>query len=282
MKTMVYAGLAGDRNDRGMRGAAALGLAIAGAVGLREHRLAAPAPLVEGGWAEQLAAARPTLGRLATAVADEIRAGRRPLLTLSRCAASLATLPIVARAFPDAAILWFDAHGDCNVPDEERARYLGGMVLTGAAGEWRTGLGAGLDLANVILVGARDLDPPERARVASGAIRLVPVGPDLPARLKAAVAGRPVYIHLDCDVLSAGLVATEYQSPDGLSFADLARAFSALASADLIGLEIAEFEERWPDGRSSPPDDLIAAIQPAIEALKRERGPALGSASPPI
>jgi arginase family enzyme len=203
-------------------------------------------------------------------VSEEANAGGRLLLTMSRCSAGLATLPVIARCHPDAAVVWFDAHGDCNVPsgtDEDAARYLGGMVLSGAAGEWETGLGVGLDLANVVLVGARDLDPPERRRVESGAIALVPGGPDLARRLKAAVDGRPVYIHLDCDVLDAGLVATEYQCAGGLSFAELGEAFASLVAGDVIGLEVAEFEDRWPDGRPNPPDALLSAIRPVIDAL---------------
>jgi arginase len=83
-------------------------------------------------------------------------------------------------------------------------------------GEWETGLGRGLALANVILVGARDLDPPEQARIDSGQIRLVPVGEGLGARLTQALGGRRVYVHLDCDVMDEGLVATKYQVSDGL------------------------------------------------------------------
>ena len=170
--------------------------------------------------------------------------------------------------------MWFDAHGDCNVPterDADDARYLGGMVISGAAGEWDTGLGEGLDLANVILVGARELDAPEQARVDRGQIRLVPVGPGLAGRLKAAVGRRRVYIHLDCDVLSAGLLATEYQCPDGLSFDDLREAFAALAECDVLGLEIAEFEDCWPDGRENQPDALLSALSPLIESLRTSR-----------
>lgn len=99
------------------------------------------------------------------------------------------------------------------------------VSATGAAGEWNTGFGHGIDLANVILVGARDLDPPEQERIDAGQIALVPVDPDLGRRLVQAIGGRPVYIQLDCDFLDAGLLATEYQSPNGLSYADLREAF---------------------------------------------------------
>jgi arginase len=274
MNVTIYAGPAGDRNERGMRGASVLGARVASALGVGAHVVASPVPIVEGGWREQLRRASASLRLLAQRLAERLKAGDRTVVTMGRCAAGLATLPPIVRRFPDAAIVWLDAHGDCNVPTGDQtseARYLGGMVLSGAAGEWETGLGAGLDLANVILVGARDLDPPERARVDCGRLELVPVGPDLGRRLRRAVGGRRVYIHLDCDVMSAGLLATEYQSPDGLSFDDLREAFSALAECDVVGLEIAEYEDCWPDGRANPPEALLSAIRPAIESLKTSR-----------
>ena len=53
------------------------------------------------------------------------------------------------------------------------------MVLTGAAVLWETALGSSLELSNVILVGARDLDPPERDLICPGKITLVPPGESL-------------------------------------------------------------------------------------------------------
>lgn len=147
-------------------------------------------------------------------------------------------------------------------------RYLGGMVLTGAAGEWPTGLGNDLDLANVVLVGGRDFDLPEQARITSGLIAHVGIGPDLPRRLTDAIGGRPIYIHLDCDVLDAGLLATEYQSPGGLTFAGLAAAFDVLAQHDVVGLEIAEYETCWPDGRPNDSSELVRAIEPVLLKLR--------------
>jgi arginase len=250
----------------------ALGRSLAKVMGTAGREVGSAVTPIPGGWAAQLAAACADLQRLAEALDSVFETGARPLTVAGRCAASLATLPVVARRHPGAAIVWFDAHGDCNVPTARGGsefKYLGGMVLTGAAGEWETGLGRGLGLDQVVLVGSRDLDPPERALIDSGAIALVAPGPDLPARLRAAVGGRAVYIHLDCDVLDAGLLATEYQVPGGLSFADLSAAFDLLAQGPVLGLEIAEFEAAWPDGRPNPPDRLIEALGPFLSALRR-------------
>ncbi|WP_444847916.1 arginase family protein [Duganella caerulea] len=59
----------------------------------------------------------------------------------SRCAASLATLPVVARHRPDACVVWFDAHADLNTPSTTDSGYLGGMVA--GAVDRRPGPGAG-------------------------------------------------------------------------------------------------------------------------------------------
>lgn len=91
-------------------------------------------------------------------------------------------------------------------------------------------------------------------------IRLIEVGPALPERLRQAIAGRDVYIHIDCDVLEPGLVPTEYAVANGLSFADLHAACAVLAESKIIGVELTEFQERWTDGRPADAGPLVAAI----------------------
>lgn len=283
MEISAYAGNAGDRNARGMRGAIELGAAIADQYSLTVRRVGEARGPIGGGWMEQLDAAMPNLQQLSRDTAERLENGDGGILsTMGRCAASIATLPLVARRFPEAAIVWFDAHGDCNVPFSGRANdmsYLGGMVLTGAAGEWDTGLGDGLDLGNVILVGARDLDPPEQTRIELGQIEFVSVGKALGSRLREALRGRRAYIHLDCDVMNEGLLATEYQVSGGLHWSDLREAFEVLALHDPIGLEIAECEDSWPDGEPNDMSDLLLAVRPVLAALQARQSHASQSAT---
>jgi arginase family enzyme len=171
-------------------------------------------------------------------------------------------VPVVALRRPDACIVWLDAHGDCNVPTSRAEPYLGGMVITGAAGLWDTGLGGGLDIGKVILVGARDLDPDERALISAGKLQWLEVGPDLPARLRTAIAGRATYVHLDCDVMEPGIVPTEYEVAGGLTLADLRGVAEVVAENEVVGIEIAEFEAQWRDGRPGAPGPLIEALSP--------------------
>ncbi|HMA50667.1 MAG TPA: arginase family protein, partial [Magnetospirillaceae bacterium] len=197
----LFAGRAGDRNDRAIPGAKKVAEALSAATGLPLGTVGTPQPPLAAGWEIELEAARPGLLELQRRLAAHFAAGARPLTAMGRCASGLGTLPAVAAAHPEAAIVWFDAHGDCNAPRFTTSGYLGGMILTGAAGRWETGLGAGLDLAQMVLVGARDLDPCEKDLIESGTIQLVEAGPGLAERLRGAVAGRKAYVHLDCDVL---------------------------------------------------------------------------------
>jgi arginase family enzyme len=264
----VYQGRAGDRNERALAGSVLLGDAIAAHFELVQHLIGRPQPPLQLRWDAELAAARADLGRLAHAYQQLFAEQRRPVAVIGRCAAALATLPVVARHRPQACIVWFDAHADSNTPTSTANPYLGGMVLSAAAGLWDSGLGAGLDLANVVLVGSRDIDPDEQQLIDSGKLRLVEIGTDLPQRLHAAVAGRAAYVHVDCDVLEPGIVPTEYLSPGGLTLQELHAALAVLAGQELIGLEIAEFEASWPEATEPvAPQALVTALGPLLEIL---------------
>ena len=263
---IVYRGRAGDRNSRGTAGAQMLGALLARRYGLDTTFVSTPqAPLPTTAWNEQLAAARGDLHAFADALRESLSHGQRSIAAMGRCAAGLATIPVIAERFPDACIVWFDAHGDSNLPSSNAVPYLGGMVITGAAGHWDSGLGAGLQLSNVVLVGARDLDPHEKELIAGGQLKVVEAGPNIAARLAAAVGARDVYVHLDCDVLEPGIVPIEYQVSGGLSLDDLRACATVLAKRKVVGIEIAEFESEWLDGRPASPDRLIEALSPLLD-----------------
>lgn len=238
----IFKGRVADRNPLGMLGSERLGQALAQRLGLTPTVLGTPAIPLAAQWDVELDAARPELKVLSQTLDQTFRQGYTPITTLGRCAASLATLPVVARHHPQALVVWFDAHADSNLPGNSASGYLGGLVLTGAAGLWPTGLPSGLALGNVVLVGARDIDPAEQTLIDDGRLRLVKPGSDLASRLAAAIGERPVYVHLDCDVLEPSIVPTEYLVDGGLTLADLQQAAAVLAKNEVIGLEISEFQ----------------------------------------
>jgi arginase len=91
-------------------------------------------------------------------------------------------------------------------------------------------------------------------------VALVPAGDGISERLAVAIAGRPVYLHIDCDVHDPGLFATDYVVPGGLDLDDLRACATAVAESEVIGIEVAEFEG---DGHATA-DDLVAMLDPIV------------------
>jgi len=260
MGLTTYVGPAGDHNDRAMAAVRIVGEAMARRLDVEPAVIGTPVPSDPQSWEVELERARGPLEDMAARLEAVMSAGQLPVSAITRCAVALATQPVIARHRPDAVVVWLDAHGDINVPSDTASGFLGGMALSGPLGWWDSGLGAGL--AHAVLVGARDLDPAEAEQVRSGRIELVEVGPGLGDRLAAAIAGRPVYFHLDCDVLEPGLFETDYQVPDGLSLEGLHDCAEAVAQNEVIGVEVGEFEG---EGRATA-DELIDALAPMLSS----------------
>ncbi|WBU37327.1 arginase family protein [Homoserinibacter sp. YIM 151385] len=254
------AGRIGDRNGRAMTASALLAEALGRRLATAPTTVGRPEPALAADWRVELDAAAPLLREVSARMREVLRRGERPVTALGRCAAAIATLPAVAQAEPDAVVVWFDAHADLNIPTSTPTGYLGGLALSAALGMWESGLGSGLSRHQAILVGARDLDPAELELTAVGGIQLVPVGDGMAERLGALVAGRPVYVHLDCDVLEPGLVPTEYRVDGGMRLEELRACAAALAAARVIGVEIAELE-------AEPGEDAMAAVR-VVDALE--------------
>lgn len=259
----VYQGPAGDHNDRAKSAVPALGAALEHRLRVSATVIGEPTPARPAGWETELRRARHSLAEMAAWVDTAMTAGRRPISAITRCAVALATQPVVLRHRPDTVVVWLDAHGDINTPDDTATGYLGGMALSGPLGWWDSGMGAGLPASQAILVGARDLDPAEVHRLDSGSVTLVTHGPHLGERLEEAIGGRPTYLHLDCDVLDPGLFTTDYSVPNGLGLADLHDCAVAAARGEVVGLELGEYEG---DGTADA-DDLVEAIAPLLDAL---------------
>lgn len=140
---------------------------------------------------------------VADVVADDVRAGGRPVVMSGDCTTSLATVTGLQRAGGDPAIVWFDGHGDVQTLETTASGYLGGMPLRILAGYRPELIGDDLGLRpiedeRVVLVDARDLDPPEAEFLTTSAIRRLDVD-DLVADL---LPAGPLYLHIDFDVVT--------------------------------------------------------------------------------
>ncbi|WP_431323222.1 arginase family protein [Rhizobium sp. YTU87027] len=119
----------------------------------------------------------------------------------------------------------------------------------------------------VVLVGQRDLDPYEVNLMAQHNIPHIRPKDDLPNELRSAIDGRPVYVHLDCDVLEPGIVPTDYTNAGGLSLDDLQLCCEVIAEHQIVGLEIAEFQNAWQAGGPPvSPSALLDALSPLLVA----------------
>jgi len=264
----VFQGRAGDHNDLAIPGAKSIADCLGAMLGVAPASVGRPEPALDLDWRTELDHAFHALCAMRDRFEAIFLRNEKPVSATSRCAVSLATLPVVVKYRPDACVVWFDAHADLNTPASTTSGYLGGLALSGPAGLWETGLGAGLALHDVVLVGQRDLDLFEVELIASAPVCHLPPCADLPDRLRRAIAGRPVYVHLDCDVLDPGIVPTDYVHPDGLTLDDLNDACRVLAESEVVGLEIAEFQNAWlVDGPAVSPEPLLKALWPLIGTL---------------
>jgi arginase len=261
----VFCGRAGDRNDLAMAGAEAIGATLRERSGVEPVVIGNPDAPLTLDWRAELDAALPHLRQLQARIDEVMARSAFSVAIMGRCSVAMATLPAVARHHPGVCVIWFDAHGDLNTPEASTTGYLGGLALAAPLGLWASGLGAGLGLDQIVLVGQRDLDPFEQALIDQHRIPHLAPGPDLAEALRAAIRGRPVYVHLDCDVLEPGIVPTDYMHPGGLSLADLHRCCEVIAEGQVVGLEIAEFQLSWtPAGPAASPGPLLDALGPLL------------------
>ena len=194
----------------------------------------------------------------------------RPLALLGECTLTPAVTAGLRDAHPDLVLVWLDAHGDLNTPETSPSGFLGGMpfaILLGWCHEplrVAAGLDPPLPEARAALVGARDLDPGERAAIARS--RLV-VADDVAGALAALPADAPIHVHLDGDVLDpADAPGVDFPAPGGWSTERLVAEVAALAATGrVVGVSVCcGNPRRDPDGRSARA--YARALQPLLAA----------------
>jgi len=146
-----------------------------------------------------------TLAMQTLAVASDLAA--RPLVLGGCCCSHVGAVEGLAARHGRVAVLWLDAHGDLNNPETSPSGNDWGMPL-------RMLLDRGtIAPADVVLWGARNLDPPEEEFIAAAGIG------DEPGALLDKGELEAVYVALDADVLDPGELAVFMPEPGGPSFA---------------------------------------------------------------
>jgi arginase len=206
-------------------------------------------------WARLTVLYRPVADAVARAVGD----GRRPVVLSGDCTTSLGIVAGLQHAGLDPGIVWFDAHGDVQTLETTASGYLGGLPLRLLAGYRPELIAGGLGLRpvpehQIVLVGARDLDPPEVTYLAGAAIGRVEVA----ALTSAGLPSGPLYVHLDLDVIDPAILpGLKYPAPGGAALADVAGALGRLlATGRVAAMGIAC---TW-----SPGHDAAARVAPLV------------------
>ena len=118
-----------------------------------------------------LPAIRATCERIAGLVGAALDDGRVPIVLGGDHSIALGTLGGLASRRGPGAVLWFDAHGDLNTPETTPSGNVHGMPLAAALGrggpefESASWTLPALQPERVAVIGARDLDPGERALI---------------------------------------------------------------------------------------------------------------------
>jgi arginase len=161
-------------------------------------------------WPEAATVAEDTLEEQIAATARVLP--QRPLVLGGCCCSHVGAVRELARRHGRIGVVWFDAHGDLNTPASSPSGNAWGMPLRM--------LVDGGDVApqDLILVGARNLDPPEEAFIADAGIRRQ-LGELPPA----------FYVAVDCDVVEPGELDVFMPEPDGIHLDELETLLAGLA-----------------------------------------------------
>jgi arginase len=233
-----------------------------GARGLLEHGFADR--LREAGWevgtveiaapddASKLDTVLAVARGIAAGVEGALAAGKFPLVVSGGCLASLGVVAGLQRREHEAAVVWIDAHGDCNTPDTSPSGYWDGMALAALLGaclpELREGVGAApLAPEAAIHLAGRAFDPLEAGNIERLGLACVSperiAGVETGERLRRTVAGRSLYLHVDVDGIDPrDAPAVGYPVADGAPLAALLGLREALPSATVMTLSALSFD----------------------------------------
>jgi len=208
------------------------GESMAGAAGL-------PLPYPETAVVEE-----ESLGDQTLALAAELP--ERPLVLGGCCCAHVGAVEGLAARHERLGLVWIDAHGDLNTPESSPTGNLWGMPL-------RMILDSGaVAPEDAILVGARNLDPPEVDHIAEIGLRTDP------GELDDVLAGTDgVYVAFDADSLEPIEISAFMPEPGGLTLDEAERLLRRVArQAPVLG---AGFTALLPDPANLEPVSRLSS-----------------------
>lgn len=142
----------------------------------------------------------------------------RPLVLGGCCCSHIGAVEGLAARQGRVSVVWLDAHGDLNTPESSPSGNQWGMPL-------RMLIDSGaIEVHDVALVGARNLDPPEEEFIRSSGLQVGEAG------IAGALEGTGcAYVALDCDVLEPTEISAFMPEGGGLSRAEVERILREVA-----------------------------------------------------
>jgi arginase len=203
--------------------------------------------------AEEFPAEIKTTFAVANALSERVSMARKQdslcVVLSGNCDAAVGTLAALDPT--KTGVVWFDAHGESHTPETTVSGFLDGMGLAIATGRcWRrmaesvTGFRR-LPAKNILLAGARDIEPEEQNCLDASGIQQIPASQicdrGVRATLGPAVTAmsrhvEQVYVHFDLDVLDPSVALWNRWVPEhGLSLAQVQEVLDLLAGGPPIG-----------------------------------------------
>jgi arginase len=224
------------------------------------------------GFVTEAGAAAEVQRRIAQEAGRALAAGRFPVVLAGNCSTTLGMM--AAHAPGTTGIIWLDAHADFNTPETTTSGFFDGTSLsqvTGGAWHALVATVPGFHPVaerDVVLVGARDLDPAEEERLARSHICRIPAA-DVPDALEAAfdqLSRRvsQIHLHIDLDVLDPTVGrANVFSVPGGLSLIQAEMLVDAAGSRfDIASLTISAY-----DPEQDPEDRIVRAVGSLLTAV---------------
>ena len=232
-------------------------------------------------------------GDLAKIVAQDRRDGYLPVGLLANCSATWGMLSGLQHSGPSSrplrvGLVYFDAHGDYNTPENTLSGMLGGMPVAIAAGQCltRMRMKAGLEPAvptrHIVEVCVRDTDPLEQELLDRSEIQQLTLED---VRTRSANLHREmkrlseltdmIYVHVDMDGLDPKEVpGVSLPVPNGPTSAELAAALTEIFKYEKVGafaVAAMPYDDRDKDAISRRPAyNLILGAVKGVQQRKTE------------
>ena len=170
------------------------------------------------------------------------------------CGVELAPVSYLNRYYNgDLAVIWFDAHGDLNTPLVSPSKNFHGMPLRSLLGDGDENIigqcFSSLVPNQIILVGCRELDLPEKEYICENNIQIFSANEmkdlDLFIHAVRAKGFSNLYVHLDLDVLDPECFpAVMCSAGNGITLENLMRSLKILKKQfNLVGFSTVEYKQ---------------------------------------